>query len=185
MSDLSAIFTDLGALLTRIRTELLKKKADKRRISHSLAKEFSEKLVSKGARLLKTGPKNSNYFCAEISGTTWGISPFASLEGWWDSPSKGFRRTVKELGCRWGVVFFDLRSEKKSDRKGFWVEGNVLDEKILKGGPNVNFPGISKAEREDYAHSFYGLAEFIDLLKRETERKPKVFLRKSKPDPTS
>lgn len=185
MSDLSAIFTDLGALLTRIRTELLKKKADKRRISHSLAKEFSKKLVSKGAKLLKPGPKNSNYFCAEISGTVWGISPFASLEGWWDSPSDGFKHMVNERKCRWGVIFFDLKSAKASERKGFWVEGNVFDEKVLKGGENVNLEGISRAESRGYAHSFRGEGEFIGLLEKEVDRKPKTFLRKAKSDLTS
>lgn len=53
MSDLSAIFTDLGALLTKTRAELLKKKADKRKTSHGFAKGFSTILVNEGAKFLR------------------------------------------------------------------------------------------------------------------------------------
>lgn len=184
MPDLSSS-SDLHAILTWIRSEHLKKKAGKRIKSHGFARRFSEGLAGEEVRLLGVGPENSNYFMAQIAGITWAISAFASLEGWWDTPSDGFRHMVKKSGCGWGTVFFDLSSDRKSGWKGFWIEGKVFDERVLRTRVNMNLTTISRAEKSGLAHPFCELNELVSLIKRESEKKPKVFLRRAKRDTVS
>ena len=52
MAEVIAVITDLRTLLAALRGELKAKRANKRQISHALAKGFMDLLESEGVRIL-------------------------------------------------------------------------------------------------------------------------------------
>lgn len=169
---------DLRALLDAITKESREDRADKRRLSHALAKGLMEITVGEGAKLVEAGSGNANYFCADIDGTKVACSPFASHDGWWEKVSDGFRSLVKVRDCRWGVVLFNL-----PDKKAIWFEGNDYDLHVLRGHETVNKIDVTKAERKGIGQVFSNNEEFLRLLKEGIRRPLKtVLIRKTKKD---
>lgn len=170
-------------LLAMMGEEIRKKRANKRQISHALAKGFMDRLVeSEGVTLLEAGTGNANYFCVEIDGKPLAVSPFGSHDEWWEKQSEGFRALVERRRCRWGVVLFVLRKSK-----GLWIEGSDYDAKVLKGRETVNSSEVSWAEKSGIAHPFRDASEFLRLIKdgpkTTTPRHKVVLIRRDKPDP--
>ncbi|MGD9851067.1 MAG: hypothetical protein AB7T38_07360 [Nitrospirales bacterium] len=133
--------------------------------SHAIANSFVNLLESAGARILDVGKGNANYFLAEISGFPIAMSIFASQKQWWEKPSQGFRNMIKERGCKWGVVLFDLK-----DKKMLWISGDFFDEHLLQGREKINFPDIAQAERSGYAIKVSRIEDFLELLARPIPR---------------
>jgi hypothetical protein len=98
----------------------------------------------------------------KIGGVVWGVTPFGSLEKWWDKPSEGFRQSVKARACRWGVIFFDI--EREGSWEGLWIEGPDFDEKVLRGREAVSSEMIRKARGKRIVHSFTESEQFIHFI---------------------
>ena len=167
---------DLRTLLDEVRRESRKDKADKRRLSHALAKGLVEITLAGGAKLVEEGTGNANYFCVEIEGIQVAASPFASHDGWWDKVSVTFRSLVKRRGCKWGVALFNL-----PDKKGIWFEGEDYDLHVLRGHETVNKTDVTRAAQKGVDQAFSNNEEFLRLLKEGVKRSPKpVLIRKTK-----
>lgn len=87
------------------------------------------------------------------------ISPFASHDGWWEKPSKGFRDKVERHSGVWGIVLFDLWR-----KEGAWIEGTEFDAKVLRGCETVHSQDVDGACRNGLAISFSTPAEFVRIL---------------------
>jgi len=128
-------------------------------------------LIKQGVRILETGKGNANYFFMEVDRNTWGISPFASHEEWWEKPSDGFRSAIKARSCKWGVVLFVLPK-----REGVWIPGNDFDAHVLKDKKKVNAPDVNIARHKGIARIFHEPDEFLSFVREPPEGASKHFL---------
>lgn len=163
--------SDLESVLDKIKKELRRNKADKRRLSHDLAKSLLEIMEGEGAKLIEVGAGNANYFCAEIDGVEIAVSPFASHDGWWEKYSDGFRSLTEKRSCRWGIALFIL-----PEKRGIWIEGKDYEAIVLRGRETVHGIDVERAERLGIGHSFSNSPEFLQLIKAGPKPRPSKLL---------